>query len=54
MMGPTRTRLADRRECTTFDVRHGTQRFQVSVGRFHDGSVSEIFISGPKSGSEAR
>ena len=49
---PMRTKLADRRATETIDVRHGGQRFHVSVGRFHDGSISELFISGPKSGSD--
>jgi len=48
----TRTRLSDRRECTTFDVRHGAQRFHVSIDYFRDGTVPEIFINGPKSGSD--
>ena len=49
---PTRTRPPNRRLAETFDVRHNGKRFHVSVGRFHDGSVSEIFITGPKSGSD--
>jgi len=51
-MKPTRTRLSDRRPTETIDVRHNGQRYHVSVGRFPDGSVSEIFITGPKSGSD--
>ena len=47
-----RNRLPDRRECSTFDVWHGGQRFHVSVGHFRDGSIAELFITGPKSGSD--
>lgn len=51
-MKPARTRLPDRRGCETFDVKHNGERYHVSIGRFHDGSVSEIFLTGPKSGSD--
>jgi hypothetical protein len=47
-----RNRLPNRRATETFDIRHGTQRFHVGIGRFHDGSIAEIFITGPKSGSD--
>src|SRR5262245_47282285 len=44
---PTRTRLSDR-----FDVRHNGQRYHVSIGRFREGSLAEVFVSGGKSGSD--
>ena len=47
-----RIRLPDRRGAETFDVRHGKERFHVSIGRFRDGSIAEIFIAGGKSGSD--
>jgi len=47
-----RIRLPDRRGAETFDVRHGNERFHVSIGRFRDGTISEIFVTGPKSGSD--
>jgi ribonucleoside-diphosphate reductase alpha chain len=49
---PTRIRLPDRRECTTFDVRHGAHAFQVTFGLYPDHTVGEVFISGGKVGSE--
>jgi len=49
---PTRTKLLDRRECTTMDVYHNGQRYHVSIGRFRDGSLAEVFVSGSKSGSD--
>src|SRR5262245_4505703 len=55
-MKPTRTRLPDRRGCETFDVWHGEgkgrRRFHVSIGRFRTGELAEVFITGPKSGSD--
>jgi ribonucleoside-diphosphate reductase alpha chain len=48
----SRNVLPQRRLCETFDIWHGGQRFHVSIGRFHDGSIAEIFITGPKSGSD--
>jgi len=47
-----RNRLPDRRACETLDVKHNGQRFHVSVGRFRDGSIAEVFLSGGKSGSD--
>jgi len=44
--------LPQRRPCQTFDVWHGGQHFHVSVGRFHDGTLAEIFINGGKPGSD--
>lgn len=52
-MTPRRA-LPQRRACETFDLRHGTQRsaFAVTVGRFDDGVIAEVFIAGAKAGSE--
>ena len=44
--------LPSRRGAETFDVSYGAQRFRVSIGRFHGGSIAEIFITGGKSGSD--
>jgi len=44
--------LPDRRGVETFDIRHNGKRFHVSVGRFRDGSIAELFCTGPKSGSD--
>jgi hypothetical protein len=52
VMSPKRTKLPDRRGCETLDVHHNGQRFHVSIGRFRDGSLAEIFINGGKSGSD--
>lgn len=47
-----RERLPERRECLTFDIRHNNARYHISIGRFRDGSIAEIFITGGKSGSD--
>lgn len=46
--------LPARREGETFDLIHGNQRnkFTVTVSCFSDGSPAEVFITGPKVGSE--
>jgi hypothetical protein len=43
-----RERLPDRREAELVDFEHGNRRWTVTVGRFPDGRVAEIFIDGPK------
>lgn len=49
-----RKELPSRRECTTFDLQHGTHRttFQVTIGYYPDGSIGEVFVSGAKAGSD--
>lgn len=46
--------LPERRACETFDLCHGGQRvtFCVTLGRYNDGPVGEVFICGAKAGSE--
>jgi hypothetical protein len=54
-MTTTRTRLPQRRYCETFELRHAGLRavFAITVGRYDDGGIGEVFITGPKVGSEA-
>lgn len=47
----TRQRLCNRRGCETVEFEHARQKFTLSVGRFHDGRVSEIFVSSHHVGS---
>ena len=49
-----RTPLPQRRFCETTEVRMPGQRavFAVTVGRYHDGTIGEVFVSGAKAGSE--
>ena len=49
-----RATLPQRRSAETFDMRHGAKRtvFQVTLGRYPDGRIGEVFISGAKAGSE--
>jgi hypothetical protein len=44
--------LPARRACETFELRHGNQQFNVTIGRYPDGRPAEVFINGPKVGSE--
>jgi hypothetical protein len=43
-----RVRLPNRRACETFDVSAGSLKYRVTVGRFADGRVAELFISNGK------
>lgn len=49
-----RMTLPVRRYCETFDLRHGDKRttYQITLGRFADGRLGEVFISGAKAGSD--
>jgi hypothetical protein len=49
-----RNTLPQRRLAETFDLQHGGKRavFQVTLGRYDDGRVGEVFISGAKAGTE--
>jgi hypothetical protein len=53
-MSDPRRMLPPRRAGTSFDVQHGGKLavFTVTLGRYPDGEVGEVFISGGKSGSE--
>src|SRR4051812_32597529 len=54
MTAAARTRLPDRRGSETFEVQHNGQRFAASLGCFDDGSPAEVFVTGPKSGTDLR
>jgi ribonucleoside-diphosphate reductase alpha chain len=49
-----RTVLPQRRMCTTFDMTFGNQNtvYQISLGRYENGKIGEVFISGAKAGSD--
>lgn len=47
-----RERLPNRRHSETVDLWYGGQRYHVTVGRYPDGRVAEVFLSGAKSGSD--
>ena len=47
-----RERLPTRRPSETSDMWFGGQRYHVTVGRYPDGRVAEVFLSGAKSGSD--
>lgn len=46
--------LPQRRLSETFELKHGEQNapFTVTTGFYQDGTVGEVFINGPKSGSD--
>jgi hypothetical protein len=48
-----RTRLPNRRLAETFEVEVGTLRYVVSIGRFADGGLAELFITNGKAGSDS-
>jgi hypothetical protein len=48
-----RRRLADRRPCESFNIEVGAQRYVVSIGRFPDGTLAELFIGNGKAGSDS-
>lgn len=47
-----RRRLPNRRPCDTLVIRHNGTSYNVTVGSYLDGAVGEVFIDGPKIGSE--
>lgn len=49
-----RAALPGRRETETFELQHGGQntQFTISVGRYRDHRIGEVFISGGKTGSD--
>jgi len=49
----SRRRLPNRRPAETFGIEVGGLNYVVSVGRFDDGSLAEIFISNGKAGSDS-
>jgi hypothetical protein len=48
-----RERLPDRRSSETFDVDVAGRRYRVTVSRYADGRLGEIFISNNKAGSDS-
>ena len=48
-----RNTLPQRRECETFELRHGGQNtpYQVTLGYYENSKLGEVFISGAKAGS---
>jgi hypothetical protein len=46
--------LPNRRQGETFEIRHRGQRtpFVITLGKYENGMVGEVFIAGSKSGSE--
>jgi hypothetical protein len=44
----TRARLPNRRAAEVFDFIHGARKWTLTIGRFADGRVAEIFIDAPK------
>jgi hypothetical protein len=53
MTAPARERLTNRHSCETFNVEAAGQRYVVSIGRFADGRVAEVFIANGKAGSDS-
>lgn len=53
-MTADRDQLPARRFSETFELTHGNLRttFAVNFGRYDDGRIGEVFISGAKAGSE--
>src|SRR6516164_4907021 len=48
-----RQRLKDRRACESFELEVGGQHFTVTVGRYADGTIGEIFLQSRKPGSQS-
>ena len=53
MSSTTRSTLPARRRGENFEIRHGGQNtpFVITVGRYPNGDVGEVFIAGSKSGT---
>lgn len=51
-MTATRRALPQRRLAENFDIEHNGHRAVVTVGRYDDRTIGEVFISGHKVGSE--
>jgi hypothetical protein len=47
-----RQKLPDRRACETLEFSHAGFRYVASIGRFHNGDLAEVFLSGPKTGTD--
>lgn len=53
-MTNTRQRLLDRRACETRQFEHGGFTYVASIGRFANGDLAEVFLSGPKIGTDVQ
>jgi hypothetical protein len=51
LMTSTRQRLPDRRACETRQFEHAGFTYVASIGRFSNGDLAEVFLSGPKIGT---
>ena len=47
-----RRTLPQRRASETFDLRFWSQNFTITIGRYPDGAVGEVFIDGGKTGQD--
>jgi hypothetical protein len=43
--------LPNRRGCETFEIKHADRIYQVTIGRFPEGTIGEVFVTGAKVGS---
>jgi hypothetical protein len=50
----TRRILSQRRASETFTLRFWNQNFTITIGRFPDGAIGEVFIDGGKSGQDVQ
>ena len=49
-----RRTLPQRRASETFTLRFWNQNFTITIGRFPDGTIGEVFIDGGKSGQDVQ
>ena len=47
-----RQSLPSRRQAETVDIKVGGTAYQLSIGYYDDGRVGEVFLGGPRSGSD--
>jgi hypothetical protein len=47
-----RRALPQRRAAETFDLRFWNQNFTITIGRYPDGTLGEVFIDGGKTGQD--
>ena len=52
-MTAARRRLPNRRPSESFEIEVGSRTYRVTVSRFDDGRLAELFISNNKSGSDS-
>jgi hypothetical protein len=48
----TRETLSNRRLAETFEIVHADRTYQVTIGRFPEGKIGEVFVTGAKVGSD--